>query len=228
MVMRDISQRKDTERRAALLLGELDHRVKNILAIVSGVISQTLRANLTPKDFAAEIEGRVQAIAKAHSLLTQAGHGDMSLRAICATELAPYDQATDAVRITGGDIALTPKAGLALSMAIHELTTNAAKYGALSTEAGRLTVTWKVTGATGGQTLTLNWTEAGGPRVEPPARRGFGTTLIERALAHGLDATVNREFLPSGVCCAIAIPLTEDIGRVASAGEAGERHDAPR
>lgn len=228
MVMRDVSQRKDTERKAALLLGELDHRVKNILAIVSGVISQTLRANLTPKDFAAEIEGRVQAIAKAHSLLTQAGHGDMSLRAICATELAPYDQATDAVRITGGDIALTPKAGLALSMAIHELTTNAAKYGALSTEAGRLTVTWKVTGATGGQTLTLNWTEAGGPRVEPPARRGFGTTLIERALAHGLDATVNREFLPSGVCCAIAIPLTEDIGRVASAGEAGERHDAPR
>ena len=227
-VMRDVSQRKDTERRAALLLGELDHRVKNILAIVSGIISQTLRANLTPKDFAAEIEGRVQAIATAHSMLTQTGQGDMSLRAICVTELAPYGHGTSHIGITGGDVALTPKAGLALAMAIHELTTNAAKYGALSTEAGRLTVTWEVTGALGGQTLTFHWTETGGPAVTPPTRRGFGTTLIERALAHGLDATVNREFLAAGMRCAIAIPLTEDIGRMSSANETVEPRDAPR
>ena len=227
LVATDISARKAAERKAALLLGELDHRVKNILAIVSAVISQTLKTTATPEAFAAEIGGRVQAIAKAHSLLTQSGHGEVSLRAILQTELAPYDREAGNVAVRGQDVALTPKAGLALAMAVHELASNAAKYGALSTTSGRLTVAWDILPGAGAPEaapalLKLNWTEAGGPAVSPPTRRGFGTTLIERTLAHELDAEVNREFLVGGLVCTIAVPLTEEVGRPQPDGSGGE------
>ena len=218
LVARDISARRAAERRAALLLGELDHRVKNILTIVSAVISQTLKTTPTPEAFAIEVNGRVQAIAKAHSLLTQSGHGEVSLRAILQTELAPYDRGAGSVAVTGQDVALTPKAGLALAMAVHELASNAAKYGALSTIAGRLTVACDIfPGASAPEAtpalLKLTWAEAGGPAVSPPTRRGFGTTLIERALTHELDAEVSREFLAGGLLCVITVPLSEEVGR---------------
>ena len=116
-------------------------------------------------------------------------------------------------------MALTPRAGLALAMAVHELASNAAKYGALSTTAGRLTVAWDILPGAGAPEaapalLKLTWTEEGGPAVSPPTRHGFGTTLIERTLAHELDAEVSREFLASGLVCTITVPLTEDFGRV--------------
>ena len=109
--------------------------------------------------------------------------------------------------LAGRDVALTPTAGLSLAMAIHELASNAAKYGALTTESGRLTVAWGITHIAGIRTLTLIWTEAKGPTVEPPLRRGYGTTLIEQALSYNLDAKVNREFLATGLRCTIAMPL---------------------
>lgn len=211
-VARDISERKAAERKSALLLGELDHRVKNILAIVSAVVSQTLKTTPDPKAFAADVGSRVEAIARAHSLLTQSGQGDVSLRAIVETELAPYNHSDDKVVIMGPEIVLTPRAALSLAMAIHELASNAAKYGALSRDAGRLTVRWQ-TAAEKDPVLTLSWTEADGPVVKPPSRRGFGTTLIERALAHELDAKVGRTFSEAGVHCTISIPLTEAVGR---------------
>ena len=227
LVARDISARRAAEQRAALLLGELDHRVKNILAIVSAVITQTLKTTKTPEAFAAEIGGRVQAIAKAHSLLTQSGHGEVSLRVILQTELAPYDRGAGNVAVTGQDVALTPRAGLALAMAVHELASNAAKYGALSTTAGQLTVAWDILPGAGAPEaepalLKLTWTEAGGPAVSPPTRRGFGTTLIERALTHEIDAEVSREFLTGGLLCTIAVSLTDNVGRLQPAGNDGE------
>lgn len=222
VVARDISERKTAERKATLLLGELDHRVKNILAIVSAVISQTLKTTTTPEAFAIEVGGRVQAIAKAHSLLTQSGLGEVSLHVILRTELAPYDRGEGNLVISGPDVALTPKAALALAMALHELASNAAKYGALSTVSGRLTIRWTATGDGGGRTLTLAWTETGGPAVSPPTRRGFGTTLIERSLTHEIDAEVTREFLVDGLLCTIVIPLTEEVGRLEPAGDAQE------
>jgi two-component system CheB/CheR fusion protein len=188
--------------------------VKNILAIVFAIVSQTLKTSLTPQEFAVEVEGRVKAIAKAHSLLTQGGQGEMSLRAIVETELAPYDRGTGNLVIAGPEVALTPKAGLALAMAIHELASNAAKYGALSAISGRLTVVWETLNPTGNRALRFAWTEIGGPSVEPPTRRGFGTTLIERTLNHEFDAEVSREFLTAGLRCTIAIPLTGEVGRV--------------
>ncbi len=222
VVARDVSERRRAERKASLLLGELDHRVKNILAIVSAVVSQTLKHSSTPEAFAAEVQGRIQAIAQAHGLLTQAGQGEIALRGLVMTELAPYKRATGNVSIEGDDVALTPRAGMALALAVHELASNAAKYGALSTPSGRLAVTWTTAGGAGGRTLRLTWVETGGPAVRPPSRRGFGTTLIERALSSDLDAEVSREFLASGLRCAIGIPLTDEVGHVRAAGEAKE------
>jgi two-component system CheB/CheR fusion protein len=222
LVARDISERKAAEQKAALLMGELDHRVKNILAIVSAVVSQTLKGGTSPEKFAADVESRVEAIAKAHSLLTQDRHGEMSLRDIITTELAPYDLGSGRFTYTGRDIALTPRAGLAIAMAIHELASNAAKYGALSTTSGRLAVLSEIGGDAGGGSLTVSWTESGGPVVQPPTRRGFGTTLIERALTHELDAKVERAFLPSGVRCTIILPLTDNVGHMQDGSERGQ------
>lgn len=222
-IVSNIDERKQAEGHALLLMNELDHRVKNILAVVSAVISQTLKASPSPGAFAANMEGRIAAIARAHSLLTQkAGRGEASLRGLVTAELAPYDRGGSnlSINVSGPDIALTPKSGLALALAIHELASNAAKYGALSTEGGRLTVTWEVAGAGGGRTLRLAWIEAGGPRVRPPTRKGFGTTLIERTLSLEFDATVKREFLEGGLRCAIDLPLTEEVGHVCAVGDA--------
>ena len=173
LVARDISERKAAEQKAALLLGELDHRVKNILAVVSAVVSQTLKTTSTPEMFAAEVDGRIKAIARAHSLLTESGQGEMSLRAIFATALAPYDRNDGNIGITGRDVALTPKAGLALAMAVHELASNAAKYGALSTPEGRLTVAWQVAGSPSERALTAHLDGSRGP-----AGAAAGTTRV--------------------------------------------------
>ena len=124
-------------------------------------------------------------------------------------------------------MSLTPKAGLALAMAVHELASNAAKYGALSATAGQLRVAWDILPGAGAPeaapaSLKLTWVEAGGPAVSPPTRRGFGTTLIERALTHEIDAEVSREFLAGGLQCTIAVPLTEEVGRPQPDGSGGE------
>jgi two-component sensor histidine kinase len=140
----EIGERKRAEEQTSLLLGELDHRVKNILSIISSVITQTLKTSSTPGAFAAAMEGRIAAIARAHSLLTEGGRGTASLRDLIVTELAPYDRQNKNISTTGPTVALTPRAGLVLAMAIHELAGNAAKYGALSTSGGRLAVNWQL------------------------------------------------------------------------------------
>jgi two-component system CheB/CheR fusion protein len=140
----EIEQRKRAEEQAGLLLGELDHRVKNILAIVSSIVAQTLKTNPTPEVFAETIEGRIRAIARAHSLLTNRGGGhDTTLRDLIVIEMKPYEGRE--IRVEGPDLVLTPKAGLSLAMAIHELASNAAKYGSLSDPEGRLDITWTAT-----------------------------------------------------------------------------------
>jgi len=207
----EIGERKRAEEQTSLLLGELDHRVKNILSIISSVITQTLKTSSTPGAFAAAMEGRIAAIARAHSLLTEGGRGTASLRDIIVTELAPYDRQNKNISTTGPTVALTPRAGLALAMAIHELAGNAAKYGALSTSGGRLAVNWQLDDAAGGM-LKFSWVETDGPPIiQPPSQRGFGTTLIERTLSHEFDAIVKREFLRSGLHCSIEIPLTAEV-----------------
>lgn len=217
MTFIDISERKKIEAHTALILSELDHRVKNILAIVSSMITQTLKSSETPAAFTASMKGRIAAIARAHNLLTQGGgRGEASLRDLIEQELAPYNRRGKNFEITGPGVMLTPRAGQTLTMAIHELVSNAAKYGALSTPDGRLAVTWSGAGDAADTRLIFVWAETGGPPVEKPTREGFGTTLIDRTLSHDLDSKVNREFLPSGLRCTIEIPLTSEIGHLSN------------
>jgi two-component system, chemotaxis family, CheB/CheR fusion protein len=219
MTFVDISERTKADQQKSLLLAELDHRVKNILAIVSSVIARTLKTSSTPAAFAMAMEGRIAAISRAHSILTQSGNGGgASLRELLTTEFAPYDRGGQSLSITGVDIAVTPKAGLSLAMAFHELTSNASKYGALSTDSGALAVSWTVSHKLAAM-LHFLWIETGGPPIAgPPSRIGFGSTLIQRTLSHEMDAVVRQEFRPSGLYCTIDIPLTGDIGQVAFPG----------
>lgn len=217
-IARDITQQKLAEKQSALLLGELDHRVKNILAVVSSVVTQTIKTAQSPDELASSIEGRIQSIARAHSLLTHDGRMGATLAAIITVELEPYQRPIVPFTIAGDDVTLTPRAGMVLSMAIHELTTNAVKYGALGAEHGRLDIRWWRHEAEEAPVLRISWIERGGPPVSTPTRRGFGTTLIERALSHEFDAKVTREFRPSGLVCSIDIPLTEEVGHIGVRG----------
>ena len=224
MTFIDISERKRVDDQTALLLGELDHRVKNILSIVSSVINQTLKTSESPAAFKASMERRIAAIARAHSLLThEGGRAGASLRDLIDRELAPFDRGNRNLEITGPEVILTPKAGLTLAMAIHELASNASKYGALSTAKGRLAVTWDSYADAAGLKLTISWAETGGPSVKQPRRTGFGTPLIERTVSHDLDGVATREFLPSGVRCTIEIPLTAEAGYLSHTSKNGEK-----
>jgi two-component system CheB/CheR fusion protein len=214
----EIENRKRAEDQAGLLLGELDHRVKNILAIVSAIVAQTLRSNPSPEEFATAVGGRIMAIARAHSLLTDRGTGGGgTLRDLIETELEPF-RGLD-LRIEGPVVMLTPKAGLSVAMAIHELASNAAKYGSLSVPGGGLRVDWTVTDDRD-RRLRINWTETGGPHVAgPPSKRGFGTTLIERSLGYEFDAKVDRKFEEGGVVCTFDLPFTSTVGELRRRGE---------
>jgi two-component system, chemotaxis family, CheB/CheR fusion protein len=220
-VARDIAERKAAEERALLLMAELDHRVKNILAVVSAVVSQTLRSGGLPETVSAEIEGRVMAIARAHNLLTQHGGTQGSLRDLIATEVYPYEHVNN-ITLSGADIVLTSNASLTLALAVHELATNAAKYGALSVAGGQLSVSWRILDEHTPRQLEIEWRETGGPPVSPPSRRGFGTRLIEVGLIRGLGATVDRTFAETGVCCLILLPLTTEVGGVRATDVAKE------
>ncbi|MFD4838048.1 CheR family methyltransferase [Achromobacter sp. NPDC058515] len=214
-IVRELTKSRQADREKSLLLRELDHRVKNILATVSSIVNQTLKTAATPEDFAASLEGRIMALARAHNLLTQDGSGAGGLETIVQTELAPYHDDAGRVTLAGPPVILTPKAGLALAMAIHELATNAAKYGALSTSDGRLTVCWQVVTCAEGPSLRIDWREEGGPAIKSPPKPGFGTTLIERVLAFEFDAKVERSFAHEGLTCVFDLPWSHEVGYLA-------------
>ena len=210
-VARDIAERKAAEVQTAVLMAELDHRVKNVLSVVSSVVSQTLKGGGSPETMRLEIDGRIKSIARAHALMTRGGDGEGALLDLVTTELAPYDHVANITK-GGDDVLLSSSAGLTVALAIHELATNAAKYGALSVPEGRLDVRWRVTGQSPNQIFSLVWHETEGPPVNPPSGRGFGTRLIETSVAHSLGATVKREFRTSGVHFEITAPFVVDIG----------------
>ncbi len=172
-VARDIAERKAAEERALLLMAELDHRVKNILAVVSSVVTQTLRSGGPPESFSTEIEGRILAIARAHNLLTEHGGTEGSLRELVATEARPYEQHNN-VNLAGPNVVLTSKASLTLALAIHELATNAAKYGSLSIPTGKLDVSWRVVGDGLSQLLEIDFRILIGEDVRWISARGQG------------------------------------------------------
>jgi PAS domain S-box-containing protein len=203
-VVRDATER-EAER---LLLSELQHRMKNALATVRALAVQTMRSSPAPAAFIDAFSGRLAALARAHSLLMQHHQDGVSLHELVSLQLAPYRSTEpERVSVTGAAITLPPAAALALNLVLHELTTNAVKYGSLSMPAGRIEVRWRLKGSVDAQRLVLTWAETGGPDTRAPERHGFGCQLIERSVAHELDGMVQLEFLPGGVRCRIEIPL---------------------
>jgi light-regulated signal transduction histidine kinase (bacteriophytochrome)/CheY-like chemotaxis protein len=196
-------ERKLAADRDLLLMAELDHRVKNTLANIEALVMQTSVSADSLSGFVEGLAARIQSMAKAHSLLSQSRWEGVSINSLLMEELDPYIRGHLAFEIVGPDIVLTSKSALALSLAVHELATNAAKYGALSAPNGRVSIRWHLTDAGG---VELSWTEAGGPPVVAPTRRGFGSTLIERALAMETNGKATIRYLRGGVICDVALP----------------------
>jgi two-component sensor histidine kinase len=201
-----------------LLMAELGHRVKNSLTLVQAMVTQTLREQISLDGCRDALTARIGALGQSHAILIDEGWSGASLKQVVegALKLHGYRGPSERFQITGPSVRLGPQQMLALSMALHELGTNAAKYGALSVAAGRVEVTWTTTRSTNGRTLRLQWREAGGPLVAPPTRRGFGSKLIERALRDAMDGEVSLAFEPSGVVCTVLAHLAV-TGRKAGA-----------
>ncbi|MEG3178506.1 HWE histidine kinase domain-containing protein [Sphingomonas sp. RB3P16] len=187
-----------------LLMAELDHRVKNTLANIQAMVWQSSRSATSLTAFTEGLDRRIRSLSRAHSLLTQSRWEGVSIAGLIHEELDAYQADPHVIAIEGPAVTLTPKAALAISLAVHELATNAAKYGALSSTTGRLDVSWQIDRD---GTLALSWRESGGPIVTEPSRRGFGSTLIERALAMETGGKSQLRFAPSGVVCLIVLPV---------------------
>jgi two-component sensor histidine kinase/CHASE1-domain containing sensor protein len=188
------------------LTRELNHRVKNTLANVLSIVSLTRRRATGLEEFAEGLDGRIRALSATHDLLTQSEWGTTPIAAVVAAELAPYARADGALEMAGPAVELAPNDALSLGMAIHELATNAAKYGALSTGEGRVRVTWALDRP---DLASLRWVESGGPLVPQRRSRGFGTDLIEKIVAHELRHPVDLKFAASGVSCTLFVPVRQ-------------------
>lgn len=200
----DIHEQKLAEEHMNLLVLELNHRVKNNLATVQGIAMQTLRGDRDLDTARTAFLDRISALATAHDVLKRDRWEGVSIAEIAQAVLAALPEAGDRIRLQGGDARLRPQVGMSLSMAFHELGTNALKYGALSTPEGCVTISWTVDGP--GPTLRLVWAESGGPPVKPPVARGFGSRLLERGLAAELQGEVRMIFDPAGLRCEIVAP----------------------
>lgn len=199
----DITERKLKDRQIASLAKELEHRAKNLLTTVQAAVR--LSQSDTAAGLKKVIEGRIKALANAHALFEQSNWTGADLRKLITNELSPYCQIGDErLTIEGPDLSLEPGVAQMIAIAIHELTTNAAKYGALSTTEGRLGITWSR--SLDGRFL-LRWTETGGPSVKTPERRGFGTDVIERAVRYQLKGEIRQQWLPEGLICEVSLPL---------------------
>jgi PAS domain S-box-containing protein len=206
---RDISDIVRAAESQKTLINELNHRVKNMLATVQSIAMQTQRS--TPDAFAERFEQRLMALSRAHDLLTGSQWTGVRLRELLKQALSPFaGDADPSIRMDGPDRMLSARAALALAMVIHELATNASKYGALSIPSGRVDVSWSLELRNDAEWLCLNWTEKDGPAVEESRRRGFGSRLIERSIGKDLGGRSELRFAPSGAQCMLAFPLRAD------------------
>jgi two-component sensor histidine kinase/PAS domain-containing protein len=203
----DITDRKVAEERQSLLAREIDHRAKNLLATIQAMISLSARSHTALEDFVTATQNRIVSLAKAHDLMAVTHWEGAGLRQLVEHELRAYASNKEQVATIEGDrVVLKPSAATALSMVIHELATNAAKYGALSVPDGRVSCRWK---CTHDGTLALQWQESGGPLVEPPKRKGFGSLLVLKTLEHELGGHAHTDFAREGVRCSITLPADQ-------------------
>jgi two-component sensor histidine kinase len=202
IVFRDVTDLKSAEAHRELLINELNHRVKNTLTMVQAIASQTFKGVDTGAR--ADFEQRLLTLSNVHSLLTDESWDGAELHAVIRASLRPHlGGARERLSYLGPDLRLRPKGAVALSMALHELGTNALKYGALSAESGSVSLTWT---ADNGR-FRLHWQERDGPKVSPPSHTGFGSRMIERGLSAELQGEVRIDFRADGVVCTIDAPL---------------------
>ncbi|MFN3525586.1 MAG: PAS domain-containing protein, partial [Paracoccus sp. (in: a-proteobacteria)] len=214
IAVEDVTKRKRFDEHRDILVGELNHRIKNVMATVQAIASQTLGTATSIDEARATFEARLIALGKSHDLLTRENWAGADLRHIVADTVQPLAGGAGRFRIEGPHLWLKPSAALSIAMALHELATNAAKYGALSTDDGQVDINWQLVGAGDDRRLALRWSESGGPPVVPPTRRGFGSILVQRVLAAELNGAVGVDYAPSGVVCTIdaPMPVTEPRG----------------
>ncbi|WP_164549783.1 PAS domain S-box protein [Altericroceibacterium xinjiangense] len=205
--VQDITERRRAENHQRLLIDELNHRVKNTLSIIQGIARQSFKGAAAWHEAREAFEGRLAALAATYNLLTDQHWDTVSISAVIEDTLRPFRDGTQRFTIEGPDLQIVPKTAVTLALGLNELATNAAKYGALKTDEGQLEVVWRTVATDEGERLRLMWRESGGPHVEQPSRQGFGTRMVERALAIELGGQVRIDFRPEGVVCTVDAPL---------------------
>jgi len=206
-IARDITERKQAERLQRVLMHELNHRVKNTLAMVQAIARQTFHGSQEGSAAREAFDARLLAMSNTHDLLMRENWDGAELSKVIAEVIAPYQR--ERFEINGPELRLTPRVALSLTMALHELTTNAAKYGALSVPTGRVAITWTVRPGDPPH-LIFRWQERSGPPVSPPTKKGFGSRLIERSLATELAGEVHLSYASTGVVCEVSAPLADE------------------
>lgn len=205
----DLTEHRREQAQSRMLIDELNHRVKNTLATVQSIVWQALRNTSDPQVIRESVESRLFALSRSHDLLTLENWEGAGLLDMLHAALEPFGVANGRAEhfaITGRNIRVSPGAALALGIAFHELATNAVKYGAFSNKAGSVLISWTTEPSPKGDRLILCWREKDGPPVAPPSRKGFGTRVIERGLAHELKGAVKLDYRPDGVVCTIDFP----------------------
>jgi PAS domain S-box-containing protein len=208
----DITERKRAEQRQTLLVREVDHRAKNALALAQSIVRLT--RGETVKAYVQAVEGRISALARVHTILSLSSWQGAEIGKLVDEELAPYATG-DQISFRGAEIQLEPATAQTLALALHELVTNSAKYGALSTLSGRLSLKWRING----DFLQLVWEEKDGPAVEKPASRGFGTRSVIASIESQLGGQAEFDWRAEGLICRLSVPLSSDI--------AARPHDSP-
>ena len=208
----DITERKLGDERQRLLLRELNHRVKNTLATVQALATQTVRHARQPRAFLEAFGARLQALGAAHSLLSDREWRGIGIGELARIEARAFDTGDQSrITISGPELLLSPDQAVGLGLILHELASNALKYGSLSVPSGKVDLDWRTKGPKGARRLVLTWRESGGPQVEPPDRQGFGSILIRRGLAKVIDSQVSHEFRLDGVFTEISMPLEPSL-----------------
>ncbi|MEJ0092505.1 MAG: HWE histidine kinase domain-containing protein [Methylocella sp.] len=207
----DVTDHVRAEQRQALLIRELHHRVRNTLATVQGVMNTTAKSSATIEEFQEAFAGRIASMAKTHAVMTEELDQSVSFAHLLNQELSHYcDNGGLRIHLAGPAVDLPSQIAVPLGMAVHELTTNAAKYGALAGEEGRIDITWSLTDTPNGSALLCEWNETDGPTVKPPSREGFGSVLLKRVLSQQIGAEVKVAFEPEGFRLRMVVPLRSD------------------
>lgn len=212
-VSQDITDRKRAEDHRALLADELSHRVKNMLATLQAIVSQTLRNATSLEEARVTLGSRIQSLDAANDLLVSQRWEGASLKELAERALGPFfSNDNDRFRVEGPSVRVPPRIATGLALALHELATNAAKYGALSTPGGRVQLTWRVENGSTPIELHLCWKGVGGPEVQQPTRVGFGSKLIQRVLASEIDGHVELDYQPAGLVFKAVAPISDGWG----------------